>query len=56
MSKGRKPGQWREVANGRAKKQRDYRTSRGLTNIPAVGETGSAAYRRLTKDKKAKFR
>lgn len=52
MSKHRKPGQWREVASGRSKTPRETRTGRGLTNIPNVGETGSAAYRRLSPGRK----
>lgn len=46
-AKRRKPGDWKAVVAGRAKTERAVRTGRGLTNIPAVGETGSAAYRRL---------
>lgn len=46
----RKPGQWKEVANGRAKKARDIRTGRGLSNIPTIEETGSAAYRRRSQE------
>jgi hypothetical protein len=45
--KRRKPGEWEAVARGRAKIERYTRTTRGLTNIPNMGETGSAAYRRL---------
>lgn len=44
---GRKPGDWKTVANSRAKVERSMRTSRGLSNIPSVTDVGSAAYRRL---------
>ena len=47
MTKARKPGQWREIAAGRAHKARELRSGRGLTNIPKLTDVGSAAYRRL---------
>lgn len=50
-AKKRKPGDWKAVASGRAKKPRDMQNGHGLKNIPAVTETGSAAYRRLLKQK-----
>lgn len=46
-AKDRKKGDWISVVKSRQGKQRDLRTSRGVTNIPRVTETGSAAYRRL---------
>lgn len=46
-NKHRKPGDWRAIAGQRAKRERFNRTTRGLTNIPPLNETGSAAYRRL---------
>ncbi len=52
--KKRKPGDWKAVASGRAKKEREMRQGRGLTNIPKVTETGSAAYRRLSLMRKGK--
>jgi len=47
VSKGRKPGDWVGVAASRAKVEKVIRAGRGLTNIPNIGEAGSAAYRRL---------
>ena len=47
MTKARKVGDWKSVANGRSNKVREMRTGRGLSNIPNPGDTGSAAYRRL---------
>ena len=39
---------WQAIAKGRAGiPHRDIRTSRGLTNIPSITDTGSAAYRRM---------
>lgn len=49
MAKGRTPGQWKSIAAQRDHKKRVNRTGHGLTNIPDVTETGSAAYRRLAK-------
>ena len=46
-NKRRKPGQWREVVAGRSKIERDLRHGQGLSNVPKLSETGSAAYRRL---------
>lgn len=48
MAKYRTPGQWKSIAAQRAHKTRVNRTGRGLTNIPDITETGSAAYRRFT--------
>lgn len=45
----RKPGDWKSVANSRAQIPRIALGPRGLTNIPNIGDTGSAAYRRLMK-------
>lgn len=47
MTKARKVGDWKAVANGRNNKQRELRTGRGLSNIPSPTDVGSAAYRRL---------
>lgn len=47
MTKARKVGDWKAVANGRANKVREMRTGRGLSNIPNATDVGSAAYRRL---------
>lgn len=47
MTKARKAGDWRAVAAGRAHKPRELRAGKGLSNIPNLGEVGSAAYRRL---------
>lgn len=47
MTKARKVGDWKAVANGRAHKVREMRTGRGLSNIPNLTDVGSAAYRRL---------
>lgn len=46
-TKRRKPGDWKAVAAGRMKTQREMLRGHGLSNIPQVGEVGSAAYRRL---------
>lgn len=48
MAKHRKPGEWKSIAIQRSHKARTVRAGRGLTNIPDITETGSAAYRRLT--------
>lgn len=45
--KGRKPGDWKAIAAGRQRIQRDIINGRGLSNIPKMGDVGSAAYRRL---------
>lgn len=47
MAKHRKPGEWLKISVERSRKERLVRTGRGLTNIPVIGETGSAAYRRM---------
>lgn len=46
-NKRRKPGAWREIAHSRAQVPRIMARSHGLSNVPPLGETGSAAYRRL---------
>lgn len=45
--KGRKAGDWKAIAAGRARIPRELINGRGLTNIPRIDEVGSAAYRRL---------
>lgn len=45
--KSRKPGDWKGVAAGRAAVPRIAVRGHGLSNIPGMNETGSAAYRRL---------
>lgn len=52
MRKGRKPGDWKGVAAGRAAIPRIQVRGHGLSNIPGMNETGSAAYRRLMDKKK----
>lgn len=54
MRKARKPGDWKGVAAGRAQTPRIQERGKGLSNIPSMGETGSAAYRRLM-DKKNRY-
>lgn len=49
VSKRRKTGDWKAVATGRNNKPRFLPGPRGLTNIPNLGDVGSAAYRRLMK-------
>lgn len=49
--KGRKKGDWLTVMNGRKNRVRELLNGRGLSNIPNTQDTGSAAYRRLTKGK-----
>jgi hypothetical protein len=46
-NKHRAKGDWQKIANQRAHKERFVRTSRGVTNIPIIGDIGTAAYRRL---------
>lgn len=46
-AKRRKSGQWREIAHSRDQIPRIMAKSHGLSNIPGMNETGSAAYRRL---------
>lgn len=46
---GRKPGDWKVIANGRNNRERDLVKGRGLSNIPPLTDVGSAAYRRLNK-------
>jgi hypothetical protein len=43
----RKRGDWQGFAASRKNKAYEMRSTRGLTNVPSVTETGSAAYRRL---------
>jgi len=49
MAKHRKPGDWKNVATQRAMVVRQEPKGRGLSNVPVVTDTGSAAYRRLRK-------
>ena len=51
-AKRRKPGDWKSVAASRAHTPRTLERGRGLTNIPGMNETGSAAYRRLMEKKR----
>jgi hypothetical protein len=51
-AKGRKPGDWKNVAAGRNQVVRILERGRGLSNVPGMNETGSAAYRRLQDKKK----
>lgn len=50
-AKDRKPGEWEAVVRSRTtatiNQKRELRTTRGVTNVPRITETGSAAYRRL---------
>lgn len=50
-AKDRKSGEWEAVVRSRTtatiNARRELRTTRGVTNVPRVTETGSAAYRRL---------
>lgn len=45
--RGRSKGMWVAIAAGRARIPRDLVNGHGLSNVPKVGEVGSAAYRRL---------
>jgi hypothetical protein len=45
--KMRTRGDWEGVARSRKNKAYEMRSTRGLTNVPSVTETGSAAYRRM---------
>ena len=45
--KGRKHGDWVAVASMRTRTPKELINGRGLSNIPKIGEVGSAAYRRL---------
>lgn len=51
-AKRRKPGDWKAVANSRNMTPKLALRGHGLTNIPSMNETGSAAYRRLLDKKK----
>ena len=53
--KGRKPDAWKAVAAGRNAIPRIQVKGHGLSNIPGMNETGSAAYRRLTAKLKNKY-
>lgn len=46
-AKRRKPGDWKSLSASRAQVPRIMERGRGLSNIPGMNETGSAAYRRL---------
>ena len=48
MGKGRKKGDWVNVARGRAGRERDHAKRAAATgiNYPHTGDAGSAAYRR----------
>ncbi len=46
-NKRRKRGDWEAIARGRANVDRVLVNHSGNTGIPAIGEVGSAAYRRL---------
>lgn len=52
VAKRRKAGDWRNVATSRNQIPRIVEKGRGLSNIPGMNETGSAAYRRLMDKKK----
>lgn len=45
--KGRKKGDWIAIAAGRARVPKDIVNGRGLSNVPKIGDVGSAVYRRL---------
>jgi hypothetical protein len=45
--KGRRKGDWITIAASRARIPRDLVNGHGLSNIPVMGQVGSAAYRRL---------
>jgi hypothetical protein len=51
-AKMRKPGDWKSLAASRALVPRVLPRGRGLSNVPGMNETGSAAYRRLMDKKK----
>lgn len=46
--KHRKKGDWIAIAQGRLHVKRDLVNGRGVSNIPVIGQVGSAAYRRRT--------
>lgn len=46
-NKHRKPGDWKNIAAQRSRVEKHERTGRGLSNVPKMNETGSAAYRRM---------
>ncbi len=46
-AKHRKPGDWKGIHNSRNLIPRIPVKGHGLTNVPGMNETGSAAYRRL---------
>jgi len=45
--KNRKKGDWETIARSRVRVPRDIVNGHGLSNIPKIGDVGSAAYRRL---------
>jgi hypothetical protein len=51
-AKRRKPGDWKNLAASRAQVPRIPSKGHGLSNIPSMGETGSAAYRRMADKRK----
>lgn len=51
-AKRRKPGDWVNTARSRNLVPRIQERGRGLSNVPGMNETGSAAYRRLMDKKK----
>lgn len=46
-NKHRKRGDWKNVASAHNRTAKQLINGRGLSNIPPVTDTGSAAYRRL---------
>ncbi len=44
---GRKAGEWKSVAAGRARIPRDLINGHGVSNVPSTQDVGSAAYRRM---------
>lgn len=49
--KRRKPSDWKAIAKSREQIPRLFPSGRGLSNIPNMTETGSAAYRRLMRSR-----
>lgn len=47
MTKARKVGDWKKLADARAKVEKVEYHGAGLSNVPNVRDVGSAAYRRL---------
>jgi len=52
--KRRKRGDWVSIASGRSHTPRDLINGHGLSNIPKIGDVGSAAYRRLVVKRSAR--